>query len=84
MAAASATAVSRDALLVHYGGRFLDARLQPTSPESFATRETIVLALDPALSMTEALAVRARVPGDDVTVTTLNEDWLNALKEMDR
>ena len=80
----SATAVSKEALLIHYGGRFLDARLKPTTPENFAERETIVLALDPALSMTEALAVRARVPRDNVTVTTLDDDWLKALKEMDR
>jgi hypothetical protein len=81
---ASSETIPADTLLIHYAGRFLDAHLQPAAPERFGNGRTVVLAINPTLSMTEALAVRAKVPGARVTVTTLNNDWLQALKEMQR
>lgn len=40
-----------------------------------------VLAVAPRLSLAEVLAAKARLPLPDLTVTTLNQHWLDAIKE---
>ena len=68
--------------LIHYRGTYYDRQLKPADPAaSTASGGPLVLAIDPQLPMVEAMAVRARVHGRQVTVTTLDERWLTALKE---
>jgi hypothetical protein len=68
------------AYLIHYRGAYYDRALKPAEPAAVADGP-LVLAIDPALPMAEAMAVRARVPGRQVTVTTLDERWLKTLQE---
>ncbi|HJP22545.1 MAG: hypothetical protein QF797_06300 [Alphaproteobacteria bacterium] len=70
---------SEAVLVVHYGGRFLDAELRPLDPAQIAG--AVVLAIEPTLTMVEAIAVRERLAADDLTVTTLDQRWIEALKE---
>ncbi len=70
-----------DQLLIFFGGQFFDAALKPTDPASFAGKKNIILAVDPSLSMTDALAAEHRVPGNRKVVTTLDKKWITALKE---
>jgi len=70
------------AYLIHFRGAYYDRALKPADPAALAALGgSLVLAIDPALPMAEAMAVRARVPGRQVTVTTLDERWLKTLQE---
>jgi hypothetical protein len=70
---------SEAVLVVHYGGRFFAADLEPLDPAGLAG--TVVLAIEPTLTMVEAIAVRERLDVADLTVTTLDQRWIEALKE---
>ena len=73
----------RETVIIHYQGRFLNAGLQPIDPASFAGSRSgpLVVAIEPTLTLQEAMSVRAQVPDAQVTVTTLNQRWLASLKE---
>ena len=69
-------------VIVYYNGTFFDADLNAIDPSAFAPTGNAVLALDPSLSMSDAMAVRARVGVPNLTVTTLTENWITRLKEV--
>ncbi len=77
-----AAAKSDDIVVIHYRGRFLDADLAALDPAQISGRGRVVLAIDPALPMADAIAVRGAVTRGDVIVTTLDERWLQTLEEM--
>ncbi len=79
----------RQNILVFYEGQFFDGRLKETSPELLRTanngrNEKLILAVEPNLSMEEAVRVRRQFAGRDLTVTTLTPDWLKRLKETEK
>jgi hypothetical protein len=76
--------VADGSIIIHYQGRFYDAHLAPLAPGAIPSDGRTILAIDPALSMADAIAVRQRIPNPDLTVTTLDGRWLQALKEMPR
>ena len=78
---ATAPTASSD-VIVHYKGAFYDTDLNAIDPSAFVPTGKAVLALDPSLSMSDAMAVRARVGLPNLTVTTLTENWINRLKEV--
>ena len=71
-------------IVIHYRGRLYDTRLAPLAPGTIPAEGPAILAIDPALSVAEAIAVRRRITNSDLTVTTLDGRWLEALKEMTR
>ncbi len=71
-------------VVIHYRGRFYDTRLAPLAPGAIPAEGPAILAIDPAMSMAEAIAVRRRIANPDLTVATLDGRWLEALKEMPR
>ncbi len=73
-----------DNILIHYRGRFYDRTLEPFAPDAVPSEGRTILAIDPALSLAEAIAVRQRIANPDLTVTTLDERWLGALKELSK
>ncbi|MEQ8395357.1 hypothetical protein [Thalassobaculum sp.] len=84
LAAAPAGAPSQrlgqsDRLVVFHGGRFLDADRQALDPTTLVGDGRVVLALDPRLPMSEALAVRARIAVADLIIAPLDATWLAAL-----
>ena len=78
---AAEAAAPQDVVLIHYRGQFFDVDLKPASPETVARKGPVILAIEPSLPMVEALEVRKRVPASDLTVTTLDERWLDALRK---
>lgn len=71
-----------DRIVIFDGGRFLDRDLNPVDPRSVAATAgggRLVLAVDPALPLEQAMAARARIPVDDLVVSTLDAAWLAAL-----
>ena len=77
----TAKLVERETLIIHFQGRFLDSNLKAIDPAAMSADRPLVLAVDPGLAMAETIALRASLAHADITVTTLNEIWLNRLKE---
>ena len=77
----SGTSSERDRILIHYKGRFLDTELRPIDPAVFDTRGPLVLAVAPGLAFSDVLQARSAAAASNITVTTLDERWLAALKE---
>ncbi len=71
-------------IVIHYRGRFYDRNLAPLAASAISPDGPAILALDPSLSMAEAIEVRQRIANPDLTVTTLDARWLEALEEMPR
>ena len=68
-----------DTLVVYRQGRFYDRDLRPLDPAERRFSGRVILAVDPTVRMTEALAARARIGADDLVVSTLDGRWLEAL-----
>ncbi len=73
-----------DDILIHYRGRFYDRTLELLMPDAARSEGRAILAIEPALSLVEAIAVRQRIANPDLIVTTLDERWLGALKELSK
>ena len=73
---------AQETLVIHYRGQFLDAQLAPVDPRTLSAIGPIVLAIDPALPVAEAVAIREQIPTTDLVVTTLDARWLEALEEV--
>ncbi len=73
-----------DKILIHYRGRFYDRKLEPLAPDAVPSEGRTILAIDPALPLAEAIAVRQRIANPDLIVTTLHARWLDALKELSK
>ncbi len=71
-------------IVVYYGGQYYDAKLKPITVASLAGKEDVVLAVDPKLSITDAVQAQMGISAENLVVTTLNETWLKALKEQVR
>lgn len=76
--------ISDDTVIVYHDGRFLDTQLRTVDPVTVKPRGRLILAIDPGLPLGEAMNARARFAGRDLVVSTLNGDWLRALKEESR
>ena len=50
-------------------------------PNRMAAMKAPVLAVAPSLSLAAVMAAKARLALPDLTVTTLNQHWLDAIKE---
>lgn len=81
---ASAPSDVPDTLIVHYRGGFFDEALAPIDAAAIQPKPggRVVLALDPALPMSQALAIRQQVAAQQLTVATLDDAWLAALARM--
>ena len=82
--AASTETASEPSILIHYRGRFFNARLEAVSPDTWTPEGQGVLAIEPTLPIAEAMALRDRLKGLNILVTTLDENWLSALKEISK
>jgi hypothetical protein len=78
------TVKSEDVVIVYHQGRYFDSRLAPLEPEAVASAGRVILAIDPALPLGEAMAARARFANERLVVSTLGPDWLRALAAKSR
>ncbi len=73
---------SEDIVLIYFEGGFLDTELRTVAPEGFDGARRIVLAFAPDVPLAEAMAARARVAGENLMVSTLDEAWLEVLADL--
>ena len=69
-----------DVIIVYYGGRYHDRDLKPMDPANVNTTGRVLLALDPALPMSEAIQARGRINVENLVVSTLDDRWLTTLR----
>ncbi|MEQ9643479.1 MAG: hypothetical protein RIM84_25900 [Alphaproteobacteria bacterium] len=82
-ASGGAAAPAPRQVLVHWRGRLLDPQLNDIEPERLPAGP-LILAVAPDLPVAEAVALRQRFTGRDLTVTALDARWLERLKESTR
>lgn len=70
-----------DIFIVFDGSRFLGRDLKPVDPARFDGGRRIILALDPALPLAQAMKARQRFNAGRLLVTTLDENWRRSLRE---
>jgi len=70
---------AEDFVVLYHEGRFLGVDLEPLAIADLPSGRRVVLALDPALPMAEAMRVRAMLPSENLIVSTLDGRWLAAL-----
>lgn len=70
----------QDQLVIFYQGRFWDRELNALDPAKVAAGGRVILALDPALPMKDALSARSRIDVPDLVVAALDERWLETLR----
>jgi len=68
-------------IVIYHGGKFRDTKLAALDPAAIKHSETVILAIDPALPLAEAISVRAQISAAHITVTALDERWMRTLKE---
>ena len=79
-AAAVVTQTEEDIILIYHGGRLMSRDLEPVVAADIPTGRRIILAVDPDISMNEAIRVRASLAAADLVVSTLDERWLQRLE----
>ncbi len=76
----SPSPVASDSLLILHNGRILDVTLSDVDVESWSPGEgPVVLAVPPAVSMAQVIAVRERLTRLNPTVTVLDQKWSERL-----
>lgn len=75
---------AQDFILIHHRDRLYTADLAPIDPAAVPTDRRVILAVDPALSMDEAIRVRATLPSANLVISTLDRDWLKRLERTER
>ena len=86
----SATDIERDDLILIFDGkRFLDTAMNRINPKIVIAampdpNTRVVLALDPTLSLEQALKARELVKAKNLVVSSLDKKWLKALSNKGR
>ncbi len=78
--AAVVTQNQDDVILIYHGGRLMTADLAAIAVADVPTDRRIILAVDPAISMEEAIRIRASLASADLVVSTLDQRWLQRLE----
>ncbi len=78
--AAVVTRTEDDLILIYHAGRLMDADLAPVALAEVPTDRRIILAVDPTISMEEAIRIRASLATADLVVSTLDKRWLQRLE----
>ncbi|MBT7306599.1 MAG: hypothetical protein HN842_00190 [Gammaproteobacteria bacterium] len=70
-----------DQFLIYADGRYYDRDLSVLDPAQWTAHNgRVILGVSPSLSISETLSVRSRIDHQALVVTTLNQQWMSALK----
>ena len=70
-----------DRFMIYADGRYYDQELVRIDPEEIRVHPgRVILGVSPSLPMSETLSVRGRIEHQALVVTTLNQEWLQALQ----
>lgn len=70
-----------DRFMIYADGKYYDQELVRIDPEEISAHPgRVILGVSPSLPMSETLSVRSRIEHQALVVTTLNQEWLQALQ----
>ena len=69
----------QDVIVIFDGHQFRDRRLERLDPTTIDPARRVILAIDPAVSIKQALAARARIGNAKLVVSSLDAKWQAAL-----
>lgn len=72
--------VEEDLLVIFYNDGFFDQDLNPISPSKFDQQKRLILAFPPDLKMNVAIEARAKFNTKNLIISTLNDEWMTALR----
>lgn len=82
-APSSATvAPDRQDIIIFHEGRFLDADLNAVDPAAVRSRDGLVLAVAPSLSLARVMEARIRLAAPGLIVSILDARWMTALQRV--
>jgi len=71
----------KDVLVLYDGKQLLDRNLLPIDPSTIDAAKRVVLAMDPTLSMSDAMRARRLIAAPRLVITTLDANWRRAIRE---
>lgn len=74
--------ISKTSLIIYFEGAFYDAHLQKLDIRSYKPKGQIVLAVQSSLPLARAIKIQKLIPTAKITITTLDNRWLKAFKEL--
>ena len=77
-----AKSTEKSAFLIFYNERFLNSSFEIVEPKSWIPDGEPVLALPPTATLGDTVAAKAALPFPNIIITTLDDRWLNRLKEL--
>lgn len=69
-------------IVIFHHNRFFDTDLKDFDIAGVGPDDTVILAIDPALALADAVVALTRLKAANITVTTLDPRWLRTLKEI--
>jgi hypothetical protein len=78
-----AMTIDDKAIVIFHRGVYLNPDLTPFDRNESAGKP-LVLAVDPETSLTASMTARAGLGGRDITMTVLNQAWINRLKGVEK
>ena len=79
--AAQAPLADGTRIVIFHHNRFLNTDLKAFDTSALDPDDAVILAIDPALPLADAVSARARLKAANITVTTLDKRWMRTLKE---
>ncbi len=70
-------------LIIYRDGGYYDQTLDPISIGDITTKVSVLLAISPDTSLSEAIKAKARISSTDVLISTLTEDWLHRIEQFE-
>ncbi|PAJ75175.1 hypothetical protein CJF42_06705 [Pseudoalteromonas sp. NBT06-2] len=67
--------------VIYYHGDFYDAALKRIKPNKFNSQERLILAIESTLSISEVIAIKTQINNSNLSITTLNNEWLSRLEK---
>lgn len=70
----------QDQLVIFHNGKYFNKDMQPINLADLDFSNRIILGLSPDLEMRSAIDVRSQFKTENLVISTLNEEWVSALK----
>ena len=72
---------AEEILFLYYQGGFYSQDFEPASISNIINNQEVIVAAPPDASLATLLDIQARISGPNLSITTLNQPWMNALEE---
>ena len=76
--------IKADALnyIIFYQGSFYDEKLNKINANHFDQQDKLILAIQSTLSISEVITLKSQINRPNLSITTLNSQWISRLEEM--